>query len=74
MKIEIIDTITPMLDMDDPTIRLHYMGWDKGDCSSIGLVRILLIQLIQCEIRNRGIYYDGCFDDILQSLLNEYYS
>lgn len=73
-NIKIINTINTLLNLDEPTIRLHYMTWDKGDCSAIGLVRILLIQLIRREINNRGIYYDGCFDAVLQSLLNDYNS
>ena len=38
-----IDKIEKLLNMENPTTRLNWMGWDKGDCSKVGIVRILLI-------------------------------
>ena len=39
---------------------------------SEGIVRILLIQTIEEEIKERGDYYDGCYDELLDSLNKEY--
>ena len=71
MKI-MIDKIEELLNMENPTTRLNWMCWDKGDCSKVGIVRILLIQTIEEEIKERGDYYDGCYDELLNSLNNEY--
>jgi hypothetical protein len=67
-----IDKIEKLLNMENPTTRLNWMGWDKGDCSKVGIVRILLIQTIEEEIKERGDYYDGCYDELLDSLNKEY--
>ena len=67
-----IDKIEKLLNMENPTTRLNWMGWDKGDCSKVGIVRILLIQTIEDEIKERGNHYDGCYDELLNSLNKQY--
>jgi hypothetical protein len=67
-----ITKIEELLNMENPTTRFNWMGWDKGDCSAVGIVRILLIQTIEDEIKVRGDYYDGCYDELLDSLNLEY--
>ena len=66
--------IEKMIDLDIESIRQLYMTWDKGDCSLIGLIRILLIQEIEKEIKNRGEFYDGQYDDFLNFIRYEYYA
>ena len=66
------DDIEKLLDLNNSYIKNLYGIWDKGDCSAIGLARLLLIQEIQKEIQIRDIYYDGQYDDLLESLLNDY--
>ena len=67
-----INTIEKLLNMEDSTTRSNWMSWDKGDCSKVGVVRILLIQTIEEEIKERGDYYDGCYNKLLDSLNKEY--
>ena len=66
------DEISKLLDLENPTTLSNWMSWDKGDCSKVGIIRILLIQEIGNEIRERGNYYDGCYDKLLESLNKEY--
>ena len=66
------ETIENLLNMNDPEIKQLWMGWDKGDCSIVGLVRILMIQEINKHIKENGIYYDGMYDELLDSLYNKY--
>ena len=67
-----IGEIEKLLDMENLTTRLNLRSWDKCDCSRVGIVRILLIQTIEEEIKDRGEYYDGCYDKLLDSLNKEY--
>ena len=69
-----IAQVEKLLDMKNPSTRINWMLWDKGDCSSVGIVRILMIQTIEDEIKVRGIYYDGCYDELLKSIKTEYKS
>jgi hypothetical protein len=68
------DDIEKLLDLNEEKIRTLYMGWDKGDCSLIGLIRILLIQEIRKEIKSRKGYYDGQYEDLLEALYEKYYT
>ena len=58
------EQIESLLNMEDPTTKQHYMRWDKGDCSEIGLCEILLAQLIREHKQENGKYYDDDFDQI----------
>ena len=58
------DKIESMLNMDDPVTKQHYMRWDKGDCSEVGLCEILLCQLIRNHKKENGFYYDRDYDEI----------
>ena len=62
------------LDLNDQEIKFLYGGWDKGDCSLIGLIRILMIQEIRKEIATRGDQYDGVYDRIKLALYKEYFT
>jgi len=64
--------IEELLDMENSNIRNLHNSWDKGDCSLIGLIRILMIQEIQKEKITRGVQYDGQYDDFLESIINTY--
>jgi len=68
------DNIEKLLDMEGEEIRSLYKTWDKGDCSIIGLTRILMIQEILKEIEERGKSYDGQYDELLKSLYEKYYT
>jgi hypothetical protein len=69
---QIRDQIENLLDLDNSYIKNLYNSWDKGDCSTVGLARLLLIQEITKEIKIRGIHYDGQYDDFLEAILSEY--
>ena len=58
------DKIEELLDMDDPITKQNYWGWDKGDCSEVGLCEILLDQLIRKHKEENGEYYDTDYDQI----------
>ena len=58
------DKIEELLDMSDPMTKSHYMSWDKGDCSEVGLCEILLDQLIRKHKKDNGEYYDTDYDQI----------
>jgi hypothetical protein len=58
------DIIESMLNMEDSITKQHWMSWDKGDCSEIGLCEILLAQLIREHKEANGLYYDTDFDKI----------
>ena len=66
------ETAEKLIDMDDPEIRSLWMGWDKGDCSTVGLARILIIQEIKKHIKENGQHYDGMYDELLESLYTKY--
>lgn len=69
---EFINEVEKLLDMENQNTRSLWMGWDKGDCSKVGMVRILMLQAIEEEIAERGMFYDGCYDAIRTSLINDY--
>jgi hypothetical protein len=71
-NVNLISEIEKLLNMNNPKTRSNWMCWDKGDCSKVGIVRILLIQTIENEIDDRGDWYDGCYDELLDSLFTEY--
>lgn len=58
------DKIRSLLNMNDPTTKVKYMRWDKGDCSEVGLCEILLDQLIREHKDENGEYYDIDYDNI----------
>ena len=58
------DKIIELLDLEDTEIKLLYNGWDKGDCSIIGLCEILLHQEIKKHKIENGDWYDRDVDDI----------
>jgi hypothetical protein len=58
------DMIESMLNMEDPITKQHWMSWDKGDCSEIGLCEILLAQLIREHKEEHGLYYETDYDKI----------
>ena len=58
------DKIEELLDMSDPMTKSHYMIWDSGDCSEVGLCEILLDQLIRKHKKDNGRYYDTDYDQI----------
>ncbi len=55
---KIIDTVEPLLNLDNTDIGQRHFSWDKGDCSEAGIVKILLIQVIREHIRQNGEYAD----------------
>lgn len=58
------EKIESILNMNDPITKQHYMAWDKGDCSEVGLCEILLSQLIREHKQENGFYYDRDYDQI----------
>jgi hypothetical protein len=50
--------------MGDTITKQNYMGWDKGDCSEVGLCEILLDQLIRKHKEENGEWYDRDYDEI----------
>ena len=56
--------IESLPNMEDPITKSHYMRWDKGDCSEIGLCEILISQLIREHKNENGEWYDRDFDQI----------
>jgi L-lactate utilization protein LutB len=58
------EQIESLLNMEDPATKSHYMSWDKGDCSEVGLCEILLSQLIREHKQENGEWYDTDFDQI----------
>ena len=58
------EKIESMLNMNDPITKQHYMTWDKGDCSEVGLCEILLLQLIREHKQENGHYYETDYDNI----------
>ena len=59
-----IKDIEKLLNFEDAQIRGLYNSWDKGDCSLIGLIEILLVQEIENHKKLMSIYYDEDFDHI----------
>ena len=58
------EQIESLLNMEDPITKLHYMSWDKGDCSEVGLCEILLAQLIRAHKKENGEWYNTDYDEI----------
>ena len=58
------DQIESLLNMEDPITKQHWMGWDKGDCSEVGLCEILLAQLIREHKQENGVWYNTDYDEI----------
>jgi len=53
------------IDKTDPEILNLWMTWDKGDCSVVGLLEILLHQEVKKHKKENGDYYDRDYDRIL---------
>lgn len=60
----IYEDIERLLDLEDEEILSFYMHWDKGDCSVIGLIEILLFQEIKKHKEEMGNYYNTDYDII----------
>ena len=61
--------IDQQIDLSIPEIKQMYNSWDKGDCSLVGLCKILLIQsILEHKIQN-DVYYDTDVDEIYNKLL-----
>ena len=58
------NTIESLLDLNDDEIKQLYNGWDKGDCSLVGLTEIYLYQCIKKHKQENGDYYDTDYDNI----------
>ena len=58
------DKITELLNFEDKEIKSLFNSWDKGDCSKIGLIEILLYQEIKKHKEKNGLYYDTDYDNI----------
>jgi len=58
------ENIENLLDLEDDDIKRLYMSWDKGDCSIIGLIEILLLQEIEKHKKENSSYYDIDYDQI----------
>jgi hypothetical protein len=56
------NTIENLLDLNDENIKREYRSWDKGDCSLVGLIEILLYQEIQKHKKENGLYCDTDYD------------
>ena len=64
MNIDRREIIEDLINLDDPEIQIYYRGWDKGDCSEVGLIEILLYQVIKEHKQDNGDYYDRDYDQI----------
>ena len=60
----ISEQLEALLNLEDPITKQHWMAWDKGDCSDVGLCEILLAQLIREHKSENGHYYDTDYDQI----------
>lgn len=52
---DIRETLVSLLNLEDDETKRKYLSWDKGDCSPVGLCRILLEQLITEDKKSKGI-------------------
>jgi hypothetical protein len=59
------EDIENLLDLENEKIKRLYMSWDKGDCSVIGLIEILLLQEIENHKKENGSYYNTDYDQII---------
>jgi hypothetical protein len=57
-----IEEIEKLLNLDDYEIYDLYRSWDKGDCSLVVLIEILLFQEIKNHKKENGQYYDTDYD------------
>ena len=64
MNIDRREIIEDLINLDDPEIKTIYRRWDKGDCSEVGLIEILLYQVIKEHKQENGEYYDTDYDQI----------
>jgi hypothetical protein len=64
-----LDSLEDCLDLEREDIESKYRSWDKGDCSKIGLAKIILYQEITKHIQENGIHYDGEYDEFLKLLI-----
>lgn len=53
------------IDKNDPEIVNLWRSWDKGDCSVVGILEILLYQEIKKHKKENGEYYDRDYDKII---------
>lgn len=60
--------IERLIDLKNEEIRAMYDSWDKGDCSTIGLLKILMAQHIIYEEKDQ--YYDNEHDDLKEIIIN----
>jgi hypothetical protein len=67
-KLEIND-IENLLNLNDKRIEEMYRIWDIGDCSLVGLVRILLNQVIFQHKDEQKEFYDTDVDKYIQNIL-----
>lgn len=72
-----IEDIERHLDKDDEDFHSYidhlYFGWDKGDCSKLSLLKILLIQEIlkeRQERNNKQRWYFGEYELALETLID----
>jgi len=56
--------VESLLDLSNAEIKQLYNSWDKGDCSLIGLIEILLYQELQEHKRINKEYYNTDYDEI----------
>lgn len=70
MNNDIGSIIPPLLNLNDEEIVWRFNSWDKSDCSDIGLVKILLIQLLRDHIKENGDYADQDFVELLHKITN----
>lgn len=73
MSQEIMIAVESLLDLefDDGNvnhqqIKQLYWSWDKGDCSTVGLIRLLMIQECRKHIRENGSYSDDSVKIMLE--------
>jgi hypothetical protein len=59
-----IEEVEKLLNLDDDEILQLYRSWDKGDCSLVRLIEILLYQEIRDHKKANGQYYDTDYDEI----------
>jgi hypothetical protein len=57
-----IEEVEKLLNLEDHEIYDLYRSWDKGDCSLVGLIEILLFQEIKNHKKENGQYYDTDYD------------
>lgn len=61
--------IEVLLDLTDEDVNRMYRLWDIGDCSKVGLGKVLLFQLIKQEKEEFGDYYNREIDQLLSHII-----